>query len=241
MDSDTDSDRTIELPDSDDSDSDMETDTEQPTPRQLSKPERIFNEIYTFIDNQADDREKDNKVARFLLQYVEHEGVFTTVRYTRTKTELARELYSSRYSLLKSAATAFFVSLAWYAKKHSARDVEVHVDLHIDVYNAYREALAPRLEDGSIDLTTDTSMQGRFYALVPQRKLEIIGVSEDDLSELDEIFDRIDPLYVQLRAIGQMAVPDDENPAPGVLFPPLNSSTVYYETDTGGRLFNWAN
>lgn len=240
MDSDTDSDRTIELPDSDDSDSDMETDTEQPKPRQLSEPERIFNEIYTFIDNQADDGEKDNKVARFLLRYVKYKGVFTTTIFTRTRTELARELWFT-YSLLKSAATAYFVSLAWYVKKHPPNDVEFYAGLHIDVYNAYREALAPRLEDGSINLTTDTSMQRRFYALVPQRELEIIGVSEDDLSELDEIVDRIDPLYVQLRAIGQMAVPDDEDPAPGVLFPPPNSSTVYYETDTGGRLYNWAN
>lgn len=238
MDSDTDSDRTLELSDSDDSDSDMETDTEQPEPRQLSEPERIFNEIYTFIDDHATDSEKDNKVARFLLRYVKYEGVFTTTRYTKDRIMLAQELYSLRYSLFKSAATAFFVSLAWYAKKHSARDVEFHVDLHIDVYNAYREMVAPRLEDGTIDIRHDASMERRFYLLIPQRSLEIIGMSAADQRTLNRILNNKDPLRAELDAIGQLA---DWDPAAPALFPPMNASNPDYETDTGGRLFNWAN
>jgi hypothetical protein len=238
MDSDTDSDRTVELPDSDDLDSDMETDTEQPAPRQLSKPERFFYEIYTFIDNQADDGEKDDKVARFLLRYVEHEGVFTTVRYTRDRIVLAQELYSSRYSLLKSAATAFFVSLAWYAKKHTAHDVEVHVDLHINVYNAYRETVAPRLEDGTIDIRHDVSMKRRFYLLIPQRSLENIDMSAADQRTLNRILNNKDPLRAELDAVGELAA---WNPAAPALFPPMNASNLDYETDygTNGKLHDW--
>lgn len=203
----------------------------------LGNIEQLIAEIYNFIDNQEDDGEKDNKVARFLLRYVRYEGVFISTRYTRTGIELAQELWFS-YSLPKSAATAYFVSLAWYAKKHPPHDVAWHAHLHIDVYNAYRETVAPRLEDGSIDISHDASMKSRFYLLIPKRKLEIIGMSAADQRTLNLILFDEDPLTAELNAVGQLA---DWNPAAPALFPPMNASNLGYETDygTNGKLHDW--